>query len=68
MVSPEVHSDKTVTFRFRAPNASEVDLEIEGDARPQAMQKDEQGVWSLATSPLAPDYYSYSFLADGVRH
>ncbi len=31
------------------------------------MQKDDQGVWSVTTSPLAPDYYGYSFVADGVR-
>src|SRR6202020_1056507 len=65
-VSPEVHSDGSVSFRFRAPNAKEVQLAREG-AEPQAMQKDDQGVWSLTTTPLAPDYYSYSFVADGVR-
>ncbi len=31
-----------------------------------AMQKDEQGVWSVTTEPLAPDFYGYSFVADGV--
>jgi enterochelin esterase-like enzyme len=66
LVSPQVHSDKTVTFRFRAPSAKEVDLALEG-AGPQAMQKDNQGAWSVTTSPLAPDYYGYSFVADGVR-
>ncbi len=65
-VSPEVHSDGSVSFRLRAPNAKEVYLAREG-AEQQAMQKDDQGVWSLTTSPLAPDYYGYSFVADGVR-
>ena len=65
-VSPEVHSGGSVSFRFRAPNAKEVQLAREG-AEPQAMQKDDQGVWSLTTTPLAPDYYGYSFVADGVR-
>jgi enterochelin esterase family protein len=54
-----------VTFRFRAPNAEEVKLAREG-AEPQAMQKDDQGLWSVTTTPLAPDYYGYSFVADGV--
>jgi enterochelin esterase-like enzyme len=63
---PEVHSDGSVCFRFPAPNAKEVQLAREG-AEPQAMQKDDQGVWSLTTTPLAPDYYGYSFVADGVR-
>jgi enterochelin esterase-like enzyme len=65
-VSPEVHSDGSVSFRFRAPNAKEVYLAREG-AEQQAMQKDSEGVWSLTTTPLAPDYYGYSFVADGVR-
>jgi enterochelin esterase-like enzyme len=67
LVTPEVHPGNTVTFRFRAPNAREVKLEREGaDAVP--MQKDETGVWSVTTPPLAPDYYGYSILVDGVRN
>jgi len=66
LISPEVHSDSSVTFRFRAPNAKEVKLDLEG-YEPHLMQKDDKGVWTLTSSPLAPDYYSYSFLADGVR-
>lgn len=65
IVSPEVASDNRVTFRFRDPNAKEVLLALEG-AKPAAMQKDDQGVWSLATEPLQPDFYGYSFMADGV--
>ena len=63
--SPEVHADNSVTFRFRDPNAHEVMLALEG-AKPAAMQKDDQGVWSLTTGPLTPDFYGYSFVADGV--
>jgi enterochelin esterase-like enzyme len=66
VVSPEVHPDNTVTFRFRDPNAKEVAVQIEGAAKPLAMQKDDLGVWSISTDPLAPDYYGYSFVADGV--
>ena len=58
IVSPEVHPDNGVTFRFRDPNAKEVKLALEGAAEAQLMQKDEQGVWSVTTSPLASDYYS----------
>jgi enterochelin esterase family protein len=65
LVSPEVHPDKRVTFRFRAPNAKEVMLAREG-AQPLPMQKDEQGVWSITIEPLEPDFYGYSFVADGV--
>jgi enterochelin esterase-like enzyme len=66
VVSPEVHPDNTVTFRFAAPNAKEVKLALEG-AEPQPMHKDDQGLWTITTAPLPPDYYGYSFVADGVR-
>ena len=42
-------------------------LSLEGTPRPMAMGKDDHGVWSVTTEPLAPDFYGYSFLADGVR-
>jgi enterochelin esterase-like enzyme len=63
-VSPEVHPDRSVTFRFRAPNAKSVLLALEG-LQPAPMKKDSAGGWSLTTAPLAPDIYGYSFMADG---
>src|SRR5207302_600951 len=66
LVSPDLHADRTVTFRFRAPNDKEVAVSIEGNPKPLPMQKDNQGVWSVTTESLAPDYYGYSFIADGV--
>lgn len=66
LISPEVHSDNSVTFRFRAPNAKEVKLEREG-TDPVAMQKDDAGLWTVNTAPLPPDYYGYSIQVDGVR-
>ena len=66
LVTPEVHSDNSVTFRFLAPNAQDVKLEREG-SDPVAMQKDDHGVWTVNTAALPPDYYGYSILVDGVR-
>src|ERR1700733_11107182 len=66
LVSPDVHPDGSATFFFRAPNARDVKLAREG-AEPVGMQKDDQGVWNVTTVPLQPDYYGYSFIADGVR-
>jgi len=66
LVSPEVHSDDRVTFRFLAPNALDVKLEREG-ADPVSIEKDDQGVWTVTTARLPPDYYGYSFIADGAR-
>ena len=54
LISPEVHSDNRVTFRFRAPNALAVLLDREGAQR-VPMQKDQQGVWSITTDPLEPE-------------
>jgi enterochelin esterase family protein len=66
VVSPEVHPDNTVTFRFSDPNAKSVLLRLEGQPKPVGMEKDDQGIWSTTTAPLSPDYYGYSFVADGV--
>jgi enterochelin esterase family protein len=65
LISPEVHPDRTVTFRFRDPTAREFSVALEG-GKPRPMQKDDQGVWSLTTEPLEPDYYGYSYIADGM--
>ena len=67
LVSPEVHPDNRVTIRFRSPNAKEVSVSLEGVPKPIPMTKDDQGVWSLTTDPLAPDYYGYSIITDGVN-
>jgi enterochelin esterase family protein len=67
VVSPEVQRDNRVTFRFRAPNAKEVALSLEGASKDLAMQKDDEGVWSVTTEPLTPDFYGYAFVADGVH-
>jgi enterochelin esterase family protein len=70
LISPEVHPNGSVTFRFRAPNAQQVELALEG-AEPAPMRKDKDkdgdGLWSITMPTLAPDYYGYSFVADGVR-
>ena len=67
LVTPEVHSDTSVTFRFRAPNAQEVSVRREGVTDPLPMQKDDQGVWTVNTPPMPPDYYGYSIIVDGQR-
>jgi enterochelin esterase-like enzyme len=69
LISPEVHSDKRVTFRIYAPKSSEVMLRgdwMEGPG-PIKLEKDEKGVWSATLGPLTPDFYSYTFIVDGVR-
>ena len=66
LVTPEVKPDKTVTFRFRAPNAKEVTLIGELDGRTYPMTRDDAGIWSVTIGPLAPDVYNYQFNVDGT--
>ena len=63
--SPEVSPDGKVTFRLRAPNAKEVFVTGIGQQR-RAMEKNEQGVWSVTTEALKPDIYAYTFSVDGA--
>jgi enterochelin esterase-like enzyme len=63
--SNEVHSDGTVTFRFKDATAVKVVLYLDGEAKPLSMTKDAEGIWSVVTPPLAPQIYGYAFEADG---
>src|SRR5262249_6665799 len=66
--SPEIHPDRTVTFRLMAPKATEVTLNGSWDGATNIkMTRDESGLWSTTVGPLAPQLWGYWFLADGVR-
>jgi enterochelin esterase family protein len=66
--SPEIHPDRTVTFRFFAPKSREVTLNGSWEGGTDIrMQKDEAGVWSVTVGPMAPQLWGYWFLADGVK-
>ena len=64
--SPEIHDDRTVTFRLRAPGATLVKMWGDWDGKGNDMVKDAEGVWSLTLGPLAPNLYAYSFNVDGL--
>jgi len=67
IVSPEIKPDNTVTFRLRAPNATEVT--VSGDwpeGRNIKMEKDAEGVWSATVGPLTPELWGYNFMVNGV--
>ena len=69
LVSPEVHPDRTVTFRYRAPEAREVALtgKLAGGTNHQILlSKGSNGVWSVTVGPVAPEIYGYRFDVDGV--
>jgi enterochelin esterase family protein len=68
VVSPEIHSDKTVTFRLFAPKASEVTLSGSwSGATNLAMTKDDAGIWSTTVGPLGVQLWGYWFMVDGVK-
>lgn len=73
LVSPEVHPDRTVTFRLRAPQASTVTLTGDWLASLSAstggvmpMTKDASGVWTATTPPLEATIHLYFFTMDGI--
>lgn len=69
-VSPEVHPDRTVTFRLFAPKASEVVLVgspgiLEFIKKPLPLKRDDKGIWSLTVGPLPAGFYTYGYAIDG---
>jgi len=68
LVSPEVHPDRKVTLRVRAPKAGEVSLAMDymATGSREKMSKDSEGVWSVTIGPLDPTVYIYSFNVDGI--
>ena len=81
IVSPVVNDDNSITISLFAPNAEKVELTgnflyagkdtpdkyADGDWRPQLMNKDANGRWTLTTPPLKPEFYSYNLIVDGVK-
>ena len=82
VVSHEINSDNTVTFRLKAPKA--VKVQVTGDFLPTHkiktpfgefdglgyadLKEGKDGVWEYTTpEPLAPELYSYSFVVDSLK-
>jgi enterochelin esterase-like enzyme len=67
--SPEVSSDRRVTFRVLAPKAQSVRLsgsDIPGVGQGVAMKQGTGGVWEVTLDPIEPGAYRYRFDVDGV--
>jgi enterochelin esterase-like enzyme len=65
--SPEIHGDGKVTFRIRAPKASEVKLSGEWSGEQVDLNKGEDDIWTATVGPLPPELYGYAFMVDGLR-
>lgn len=80
LVSPEV-KDQNITFRFKAPKS--IKVELSGDflptkevktergtfmmPAPVVMTEGKDGIWEYTAENVAPDFYTYSFIIDGIR-
>lgn len=65
--SPEIQSDRKVTFRFKAKDAKEVTVAGQGISGKVALTKDDNGDWGTTVGPIDPGVYEYSFTVDGVQ-
>jgi enterochelin esterase-like enzyme len=64
--SPEVGADQRVTFRLRAPKASEVAVNGQWPNGRALMTRETNGVWSLTVGPIQPGVWEYSLQVDGL--
>ena len=68
VLSPEIHTDRRVTFRIATPKAT--DVGFYGDwmkvGTIEKMSKGADGVWTFTTEPLEPSIYIYSFTVEGL--
>jgi enterochelin esterase family protein len=66
LVSPDLGSKGDVTFRFRAPKASEVKVAGQFGSE-AALTKDTQGVWSVTIPSVPAGVHEYHFVVDGLN-
>jgi enterochelin esterase family protein len=73
VVSPEIHADRTVTFRLYAPMATNVTLTGDWLATLATrtggvtkMTKGADGIWSYTSTPLEATGHLYFFTLDGL--
>lgn len=66
VISPEVHKDRQVTFRLKAPQSKEITVSGQSIAK-TAMTRDENNVWSATVGPVEAGVWEYSFTVDGVQ-
>ena len=69
VVSPEVSTDRRITFRINAPQAQAVRVsggDIPGLGQNGVMTKGENGVWTFTSAAVPPGAYRYNINVDGV--
>jgi enterochelin esterase family protein len=73
IISPDVHPNRTVTFKLLAPEAHSVAIApgpltvaVNGGYDQIPFQKGEDGLWEVTIGPVAQDIYVYRLIVDGV--
>lgn len=61
---PRINSERRAQFRIRAPQAKDVSISI---GKPLAVAKDDDGTWTITTSPLDVGFHFYRVLIDGAN-
>jgi len=61
---PKIHSDLSVDFHLKAPDAKNVKLHIDKD---YDLQRGSDGTWTVTTTPQVPGFHYYWFIVDGVN-
>jgi enterochelin esterase family protein len=64
--SHQVNADGTITFRYVNSGAKKVDVSIDAPDTRLPMTMSADGVWSVTTPKLTPEFYGYAFIVDGV--
>jgi enterochelin esterase-like enzyme len=69
IISPQLLPDNKVTFRLMAKDATSVS--VTGDwmlaNTTENLVKSDTGLWTVTVGPLKPEFYSYTFIVNGVR-
>lgn len=60
---PQVSTDSRVTFRFKAPGADKLQIDL---GKKYDMVKDTAGFWSVTTDSIGEGFHYYSLLIDGI--
>ena len=69
--STRVHTDRRVTFRLKAVDAKQIQVQPGGADNglgkgPFNMERDSDGNWTFTTPPVVPGFHYYWLLVDGV--
>ena len=70
IISPEILTDKKVTFRVYAKDAQKIAVSGEwqaGFGATENLVRNDTGLFSLTVGPLKPELYGYTFIIDGVN-